>query len=289
MMVDSMPTLHGPPSRISGTRSPSSSATCAAVVGLMRPKRLADGAAMPAMLALGTGEAAQQFERDRMAGHAQADGILPAGDGVGHPGLLLQDQRQRAGPEGFHQLPGDRWHLLGPVVDGIVAGQMDDQRVVGRAGPWRRKSWPPPPGWRHPPPGRRPSRSGWRPVRRRAAGRRRAGNPRRRASSVLDADGGAGGQGGLLHLFGVVADEREVAHLAPRSGVVLAVEVQLQVRDGVELGPVRLAVGVAFVPQVAQAGSTMTDAECARGSPSGRPHRARTCCSNWLVTQASRV
>ncbi len=132
MMVDSMPTLHGPPSRISGTRSPSSSATCSAVVGLMRPKRLADGAAMPGMLALGPGKAAQQFKRHRMAGHAQADGILAAGHGIGHPGLLLQDQGQRAGPEGFHQFPGDSGHLLGPMVDGIVAGQMDDQRVVGR-------------------------------------------------------------------------------------------------------------------------------------------------------------
>ena len=41
-----MPTGHGPPSRISATLSPSSAATCAAVVGLTRPERLADGAAI---------------------------------------------------------------------------------------------------------------------------------------------------------------------------------------------------------------------------------------------------
>ena len=37
----------GPPSRIMLTCPPSSSRTCSAVVGLMRPKRFADGAAMP--------------------------------------------------------------------------------------------------------------------------------------------------------------------------------------------------------------------------------------------------
>ena len=49
-MVDSMPTGQAPPSRISScssSRSENSSATCAAVVGLTRPKRLALGAATP--------------------------------------------------------------------------------------------------------------------------------------------------------------------------------------------------------------------------------------------------
>ena len=46
-IVDSMPTGQAPPSRIRPTASPRSSATCAAVVGEIRPKRLADGAAMP--------------------------------------------------------------------------------------------------------------------------------------------------------------------------------------------------------------------------------------------------
>ena len=44
--VDSRPTGHGPPSRISGTRSPSDSATCSARVGLTAPLRLAEGAAI---------------------------------------------------------------------------------------------------------------------------------------------------------------------------------------------------------------------------------------------------
>jgi hypothetical protein len=172
-MVDLMPTLHGPPSRTSGTASPSSSRTCSAVVGLIRPKRLADGAAMPA-LAGDRGEAAQQFERHRMPGHAQADGVLAAGHGVRHPGLLFQDQGQRAGPEGFHQLPGDgaparpsgRRHRGRP--DGRSAGDRP-------GGPWRR-ILATAAGLAASAPGRRPSRSGWRPVRRRAAGRRHAGN-----------------------------------------------------------------------------------------------------------------
>jgi hypothetical protein len=40
-MVDSTPTVHGPPPTTRSTASPSSSTTCAAVVGETRPKRLA--------------------------------------------------------------------------------------------------------------------------------------------------------------------------------------------------------------------------------------------------------
>ena len=57
-----MPSLQGPPSRIMAGTSPSSAATCAAVVGLTRPERLALGAAMGS-LALG-----KQRARDRMGG-----------------------------------------------------------------------------------------------------------------------------------------------------------------------------------------------------------------------------
>ena len=46
-IVDSMPTSQRPPSRMVSTAPPRSSATCRAVVGEMRPKRLALGAAMP--------------------------------------------------------------------------------------------------------------------------------------------------------------------------------------------------------------------------------------------------
>ena len=44
--VDSIPTVHGPPSSIISTRPPSSLMTCSAWVGLIRPERLALGAAI---------------------------------------------------------------------------------------------------------------------------------------------------------------------------------------------------------------------------------------------------
>ena len=46
-MVDSRPMGDSPPSKIMPTASPSSSRTCSGLVGLKRPKRLADGAAIP--------------------------------------------------------------------------------------------------------------------------------------------------------------------------------------------------------------------------------------------------
>ena len=44
-IVDSMPALVGPPSRISGMRPPRLASTCSARVGLIRPLALAEGAA----------------------------------------------------------------------------------------------------------------------------------------------------------------------------------------------------------------------------------------------------
>ena len=43
-MVDSSPTAQGPPSNIKSTFAPKPSRTCCAVVGLMRPDGLAEGA-----------------------------------------------------------------------------------------------------------------------------------------------------------------------------------------------------------------------------------------------------
>ena len=74
-MADSMPMRAAPPSSTSSA-SPNSSATCAAVVGLTRPKRLALGAAMP-----GTPASARRGEQgvgDRMRRAAQADRRLAA-------------------------------------------------------------------------------------------------------------------------------------------------------------------------------------------------------------------
>ena len=77
-------------------------ARASAVVGLTRPKRLADGAATPPP------NAVEQLQRDRMIGHAHAHRVAPAGD-FGHDalGVATHDDRERAGPErvGEHRAP----------------------------------------------------------------------------------------------------------------------------------------------------------------------------------------
>ena len=68
-MVDSRPTCAGPASSIRPDCSPSSASTSCAVVGLMRPERLAEGAAS------GRPKARISFERHRMTRHAQRNGL----------------------------------------------------------------------------------------------------------------------------------------------------------------------------------------------------------------------
>src|SRR5680860_1882319 len=51
MIIDSTPTSHGPPSRMAAMRPSRPLRTCWGCVGLMRPDRLADGAASGAPLA----------------------------------------------------------------------------------------------------------------------------------------------------------------------------------------------------------------------------------------------
>ena len=81
-IVDSTPTAHGPPSSTTATSSPRSARTAPAVVGLTRPKRFADGAASPPP------NASSSATRDRMVGHAQPDGVEPAGDRIARRGRL---------------------------------------------------------------------------------------------------------------------------------------------------------------------------------------------------------
>ena len=42
------------------------------------------------------GKAAEQVKGDRVAGDAQADRVLAAGDRIGYPRLLFENQGQRA-------------------------------------------------------------------------------------------------------------------------------------------------------------------------------------------------
>ena len=79
------------------------------------------------------GEAAQQFKRQRMTGNTQTDRLLPASHCIRYPGLLFQNQGQRARPESFHQFPGKGRNLLRPAVDRVMATNMNNQRMVGRA------------------------------------------------------------------------------------------------------------------------------------------------------------
>ena len=126
-MVDSRPTRHGPPSRISGTASPNSARTCAAVVGLMWPKRLADGAAMPLP------NARSRASASGWSGTRRATVSCPPVTALGTRGAARQDQRQRAGPEGRGERPRGRPARRPPSRRAARLGrQVDDQRVLGR-------------------------------------------------------------------------------------------------------------------------------------------------------------
>ena len=101
--VDSTPTAQGPPSTTAAMRPPSPSSTCAAVVGLTWPERLAEGAAT------GRPTCAQQ-RRARADAPAPAPPACraprpPAGP-PRQPGPARQHQGQRAGPEAGGQQPG---------------------------------------------------------------------------------------------------------------------------------------------------------------------------------------
>ena len=111
-----------------GRQIPSSASTCAAVVGLMRPERLALGAAM------GSFTASSSALRNRMVRGAKRNGVETGADEVGNGAVSLarQHQRQWSRPEGAHQFPRS-------VVDGGVAlrlcqsEHMHDQRIEARA------------------------------------------------------------------------------------------------------------------------------------------------------------
>ena len=167
--VDSSPIGHGPPSRISGDfRRPNSAATCGAVVGLTRPERLAEGAAIgrPAARssACATGCAGARTASVSRPALASSDTPLSS--------RRRQHQGQRAGPEpraiaSRARSSNDRERLgLGETRD------MHDQRIEARPAFRRedacdgaRRSW-------HRRRARTPSRSETRRVRHRAASAR---------------------------------------------------------------------------------------------------------------------
>ncbi len=128
-IADSMPTRHAPPSRTSRS-APNSRSTCAAVVGLTRPKRFALGAATP-----GTprpAAAPQECVRDRMRRAAQAERRLAGGGRVGHARPARDDHRQRPGPERVDEALGQRRQRLDEGRKRGALGDVDDQRMGRR-------------------------------------------------------------------------------------------------------------------------------------------------------------
>ena len=127
-MVDSTPTAHGPPSSTRSTSSPRSARTWSAVVGLTRPKRLADGAAMPPPSA-----------RSSCSASGWSGTRSPT---VSWPPVTRRRRRrapaceqhgERTGPARVGQQAGGGRHRDGPRLERSAAGEVHDQRMAGRA------------------------------------------------------------------------------------------------------------------------------------------------------------
>ena len=103
-----------------------------------------------------------------------------------------------------------------------------------------------------------------------------------RSAAAADQEG-ARPQRALQRLVGRVAQRGEVAHLAAGARLGLAVEV-----EPTPAPPALRAQAAASSPEVAHR-FTIAAGRSSSVEPSGSPQTARTCCSNWLTTQASSV
>ena len=92
-----MPTVHGPPSRMKSTRSPS--AVAHVIGGGGRDLREAVGAGRGD----GNLRGRDECQRNGMSRHAHAHRRQARGNDFGDRGSLGQDQRERSGPEFFRQ------------------------------------------------------------------------------------------------------------------------------------------------------------------------------------------
>ena len=109
-MVDSTPDWQGPSSRIIAILSPRSASTCVAIVGLMRPDKLADGAAIGrsasdnrALTFSGAGTRSAIVSRPAVTKREIEDGARNGTTTVMGPGQKLLRQLQRRIREN-HQL-----------------------------------------------------------------------------------------------------------------------------------------------------------------------------------------
>ena len=126
-IVDSTPTRLGPPSSTTSTSSPRSARTCAAVVGLTRPKRFADGAAMPPPNASSNASATGWSGTRRPTVGATAGRRV--GDAVGP---LAQHERERTGPERRAPARARRRVRRCAYSSSVGAGRdVHDHRMVG--------------------------------------------------------------------------------------------------------------------------------------------------------------
>ena len=124
-IVDSTPTVHGPPSRTRSTSSPRSSRTCCAVVGLTWPKRFADGAAMPPP------ERVEYGQGQRVRGRAER---------WCRARRSRWDRRPCAGAARLSRAPASRrWPATRrrlapwrPSEEGLGGRDVDDERMVWR-------------------------------------------------------------------------------------------------------------------------------------------------------------
>ena len=151
--VDSIPTVVGPPSRIMSAPSPSAFSTCSAVVGDSSVKRFALGAA------IGTPAATSSASATGCAGMRTPTVSSPAVTTSGTDALLRQHQRQRPRPVALRQA----LRRVRPFRDQAPRHLDGSARArsagLCAAGPWPRRSSPPPPHPAHSRPARTPSRS----------------------------------------------------------------------------------------------------------------------------------
>ena len=79
------------------------------------------------------GDALQQLERHRMVRHAQGDGGTSTRHVIGNEFGALDDQSQRSRPEVFRESVRNWGPRSGPLASGLLARDVNDQRVVERS------------------------------------------------------------------------------------------------------------------------------------------------------------
>ena len=223
------------------------------------------------------------------------------------PAPARQDQRQRAGPEGLHQPLRERRQRLrrSATAPRCRVPARRARSADGRwAGPWPRRSAPPPRRWPRRRPGRRRSRSERRPGRRRAStraacvdglgrrGRRRiigrralrtASMPQQRRAARCE----VGRAAHRLRCRSPVMVRWPILRPRPRLGLAVQVQVRAGQRQHVGPGRRRAALAPSASNHRSPSRLSMTAGLCWRGGVSGRPASVRTCSSNCETSQAS--